>query len=68
MTVSSIDSPCVRMCRMRFGLSELVADNWCLGCGRSLAEIAQWSQMCDAQKLVVIAQLSERMHQMSHLS
>ena len=36
------------------------ADRYCLGCKRTLAEIARWSQMTDAERAAVMAQLPAR--------
>lgn len=49
-----VPSPCVDVCRMdeRTG--------WCLGCHRTLDEIAAWSRLDDAGKLQVWARLDER--------
>ena len=35
----------------------------CLGCGRTLPEIARWHRMESAERLAVMAQLSPRMEQ-----
>lgn len=47
-------SPCINVCRMdaRSGL--------CLGCARTLDEIAGWSQASEAQRQAVLAQLPAR--------
>jgi len=37
----------------------------CIGCGRSLDEIAQWGRMWDAERLEIMAQLPERMKNLS---
>lgn len=49
-----VPSPCINICRMdaRSGL--------CLGCWRTLDEIAAWSRLDDAAKRQVWAQLAER--------
>ncbi len=47
-------SPCTKVCVMD-------ADNrYCLGCKRTLGEIARWSEMADAERAAVMAQLSAR--------
>jgi hypothetical protein len=49
-----IASPCTKVCAMD-------ADNrYCLGCKRTLAEIAHWSEMTDAARAAVLAQLPAR--------
>ena len=35
----------------------------CLGCGRTLPEIARWHRMESAERLAVMAQLGPRMEQ-----
>lgn len=50
-----IASPCVNICQ----LDE--TGRWCMGCGRSLSEIANWSSRTDTQKRAIIQQLSERL-------
>jgi hypothetical protein len=35
----------------------------CLGCGRTLPEIARWHRMESAERLTVMAQLGPRMEQ-----
>ncbi|HWM61977.1 MAG TPA: DUF1289 domain-containing protein [Rhizomicrobium sp.] len=37
----------------------------CLGCGRTLEEIAAWSALGDAERRAVMEQLPERLRQMS---
>jgi hypothetical protein len=50
-----LSSPCIRVCVVD-GISNL-----CLGCGRTLPEIAQWGRMSEAQRLAIMATLPERM-------
>ena len=47
-------SPCVQVCQMdpRRGL--------CIGCGRTLDEIARWAQMNDEERERIIAELPQR--------
>lgn len=52
--MSAISSPCIKVC---------VIDpvcKLCRGCGRTLQEIAQWSQLSEAERLAIIATLDER--------
>ena len=45
--ISSIDSPCIGICRMdTHGL--------CIGCRRSLDEIARWGAMSQAERLRIM--------------
>ena len=47
-------SPCVQVCQMdpQRGV--------CLGCGRSLDQIARWSQLSDAERDRILAALPAR--------
>jgi uncharacterized protein len=49
-----IESPCNRVCTLD------PASGLCLGCGRSLDEIARWTQMTDAERARIVAELSCR--------
>jgi uncharacterized protein len=49
-----IASPCIKVCAMD---PERAV---CAGCHRTLDEIARWSEMSDAERSQVIAQLSVR--------
>lgn len=50
-----IDTPCVKVCTIdaRFGL--------CLGCGRTIDEIARWTAMTAAERGHVMAELPSRL-------
>lgn len=48
-------SPCNQICRID-PLLKL-----CLGCGRTMEEIARWSKLTDPQRLHVMDQLPDRM-------
>ena len=48
-------SPCIGTCRMD------AATNLCIGCGRTLGEIASWGGMSDDQRAAVRDKLPERM-------
>ncbi|KRC80250.1 DUF1289 domain-containing protein [Sphingomonas sp. Root241] len=54
-----IASPCTNICRMDD------ATGWCIGCGRTLAEIARWGGTSDADRDTVMAALPERMATLS---
>jgi hypothetical protein len=49
-----IESPCNRVCTLD------PASGLCLGCGRSIDEITRWTQMTDAERARVAAELSGR--------
>jgi predicted Fe-S protein YdhL (DUF1289 family) len=53
----SIATPCVQVCVVD-GASSL-----CLGCYRTLSEIAGWSAMTDAERAAIMAALPERERQ-----
>jgi uncharacterized protein len=50
-----METPCVKICTFDplHGL--------CSGCGRTLEEIAQWSDMSDAERRRIMAELPARM-------
>ena len=51
----SQETPCVAVCMID------PRTNLCLGCGRTLPEIARWSGMDSAERRAVMAQLPARM-------
>jgi uncharacterized protein len=51
----SIETPCIAVCMMD------PKTNLCLGCGRTLGEIARWHRMESAERLGVMAELPARM-------
>jgi uncharacterized protein len=51
----SLETPCVNICLLD------AATGTCLGCGRTLAEIATWAQMSDAERREVMTALPDRM-------
>lgn len=54
MQRDAVASPCIDVCRID------ARSGWCEGCQRSLAEIAAWGTMADAQKRAVLGQLAQR--------
>jgi predicted Fe-S protein YdhL (DUF1289 family) len=50
-----LSSPCIRVCVVD-GPTGL-----CLGCGRTLPEIAQWGRLSEDQRRAIMATLAERM-------
>ena len=50
-----IESPCNRVCTLD------PATGLCLGCGRSLDEILRWTEMTDAERERVVAELGRRL-------
>jgi predicted Fe-S protein YdhL (DUF1289 family) len=53
MSLSPIDSPCVRNCCLN-------DDDICLGCGRTLQEITRWSAASNVDKQNTLAIAAER--------
>ena len=49
----AVASPCVDICR-------LDAQGLCIGCRRTLGEIAEWSQASDARRLEILSALKTR--------
>lgn len=49
-----VASPCIEVCRMS------PDTGYCEGCGRTIAEIAAWSEYSDAQKRAVLELLPQR--------
>jgi uncharacterized protein len=47
-------SPCIKVCVMDAG------KRYCLGCRRTLDEIARWGEMSDAERATVMQELSAR--------
>lgn len=54
----SIPSPCIHVCTVE-PKSQL-----CLGCGRSLPEIAQWSRFTPEEREAVTAELPARLKEL----
>jgi predicted Fe-S protein YdhL (DUF1289 family) len=50
-----IESPCVKICTYEPG------SGVCTGCGRTLDEIARWSQMSDGERRRIMAELPARL-------
>jgi predicted Fe-S protein YdhL (DUF1289 family) len=54
-TAQNVPSPCISVCTMDFDGS------FCMGCWRSIDEIAAWSRCDDAQKKIIWARIAERL-------
>ena len=50
-----ISSPCIQVCVID-GRADI-----CLGCGRTLPEIASWGRMTEEQRRAIMAALPQRM-------
>ncbi|HVV62261.1 MAG TPA: DUF1289 domain-containing protein [Pseudolabrys sp.] len=53
--MATIESPCVKVCTLD------VRSRLCLGCGRTIDEIAQWTLMSSAERARVTAELPGRL-------
>jgi hypothetical protein len=53
-----VETPCVNICLLD------QETGTCLGCGRTIDEIAQWAAMSDAERRAVMAALPARMKQL----
>ena len=58
MISASMISPCEKICVVD------PASGLCRGCGRSLAEIGDWTAYSDAQRARVMAELPQRLQAM----
>lgn len=62
MTLSgSIKSPCTKVCAVDG------QTGYCLGCGRTLTEIGQWSGLTDEGRDAIIARLPDRLARLETL-
>ena len=50
-------SPCINVCQMD------AATGWCVGCQRTLDEIARWSSLDEPRRRAVLAVLPQRRQQ-----
>ncbi len=50
---SDVQSPCIKLCTLD------AAGKTCLGCGRTVAEIATWSRLDDAARRVIMTRLAD---------
>ncbi len=53
--VTTIETPCDKICTVD------PASGLCIGCGRSLAEIARWTAYSDAERARIMAELPQRL-------
>lgn len=52
-----METPCIHVCVIEPG------SGLCEGCGRSLEEIARWSQLTDGERMRIMRALPERRQQ-----
>lgn len=55
--MSGASTPCIKICVID-PVSKL-----CEGCGRTLAEIAQWGRLSEAERLAIMAVLPKRLEE-----
>jgi uncharacterized protein len=55
---ADIVSPCIDVCDVDS------TGQYCIGCGRSMAEIAAWLAMTAAQRQVIMAELPARLQRL----
>jgi len=55
-----IETPCVKTCTLD------ARSGFCLGCGRTIDEIAQWTTLSDAERKRVMAELPRRLAAMAN--
>jgi predicted Fe-S protein YdhL (DUF1289 family) len=55
MNETKPETPCIAVCLMD------PKTNLCLGCGRTLSEIARWGGMSNAERLSIMSTLRQRM-------
>ncbi|WP_416355145.1 DUF1289 domain-containing protein [Aureimonas phyllosphaerae] len=60
-TSKPLASPCVRVCALD------AAGALCIGCGRTIEEIAGWSDMSEEGRLAVMGELDERLRKVEAL-
>jgi hypothetical protein len=56
----ALESPCVNICLLD------PATRTCLGCGRTLVEIIGWTELTDAERRAVIAELPARLQRLEN--
>jgi hypothetical protein len=54
-----VETPCRLIC-----VVDPLTD-WCIGCGRTRAEVAAWTTLTDAQRADIMAILPDRLRQMT---
>ena len=57
-----MESPCIKVCVMD------PEDRYCVGCLRTLGEIARWGEMSDAERAAILALLPERRSEVAEVS
>ena len=55
-SISKVVSPCIKICTMQ--------NDFCIGCGRTTQEIAEWSKASDKKKRDILERLPDRLRRM----
>lgn len=55
----SVASPCIKQCRI------CPDSGWCIGCHRSLDEIARWGGSSDEDRRLILQRVAERARQVA---
>ena len=55
-SISKVVSPCIKICSLQ--------DDFCLGCGRSTHEIAEWATATQKRREEIIERLPDRLRRM----
>ena len=55
-STSKVVSPCIKICTLQNG--------FCIGCGRSTQEIAEWTKATDKRKGEILERLPDRLRRM----
>ena len=55
-SISRVVSPCIKICTLQ--------DNFCIGCGRTTQEIAEWTKASDKRKRDILERLPDRLRRM----
>ena len=51
-------SPCINICKLN-------SDNMCVGCYRTIEEIASWTKLSDAEKIKILSYKNDRVNRNS---
>ena len=55
-SISKVVSPCIKMCTLQ--------DDFCIGCGRTTQEIAEWAKATLERKKEILERLPDRLRRM----
>jgi len=55
-STSKVISPCIKICTLQNG--------FCIGCGRTTQEIAEWTKASDKRKREILERLPDRLRRM----